>query len=107
MNTRLQQFISAENLTQSQFADSIGVAKAGISHILSGRNRPGYEFFRAIAQKYPKINLEWLITGKGKMYKEPSTEMNTLNELPQLFDNKKVIEKVLVFYSDGTFTEIA
>ena len=26
MNTRLQQFLSAENITQSQFADNIGVA---------------------------------------------------------------------------------
>ncbi len=122
MNTRLQQFISAENLTQSQFADSLGVARAGISHVLSGRNRPGYDFFRAIALKYPRLNLEWLITGKGKMYKEPdifahqdvmeansapSDEINTLNSTPQLFENKKIIEKVLIFFSDGTFTEIA
>ena len=69
MNQRLQQFLSAENISQAQFADSIEVARASVSHVLAGRNRPGYDFIRSIAEHYPKLNLEWLITGKGKMYK--------------------------------------
>ena len=44
MNSRLQQFLDAENINQAQFADSIGVARASVSHILAGRNRPGYDF---------------------------------------------------------------
>ena len=43
MNQRLQQFLNAENLTQTQLADRLGVAKASVSHILAGRNKPGYE----------------------------------------------------------------
>jgi len=66
--------MNAENLTQSQFADSIGVARASISHILSGRNKPGFDFIENIARKYPNLNLEWLITGKGKMYGSPIVE---------------------------------
>lgn len=68
MNTRLKQFLLAENISQSQFADTIGVARASISHILSGRNKPGFEFFSSIARHYPTLNLSWLITGKGRMY---------------------------------------
>ena len=69
MNRRLQQFLSAENITQSQFADKIGVAKASVSHILSGRNKPGFEFIESMANCYPNLNLDWLIGGKGRMYK--------------------------------------
>lgn len=69
MNKRLQQFLTVENITQSQFADRIGVAKASVSHILAGRNRPGFDFIESMASCYPNLNLEWLITGKGKMYK--------------------------------------
>jgi len=69
MNTRLQQFLSAENISQAQFADTIGVARASVSHILAGRNRPGFDFIERMAKRYPSLNLEWLITGKGKMYK--------------------------------------
>lgn len=73
MNQRLQQFLAAENISQAQFADTIEVARASVSHVLAGRNRPGYEFIKSIADHYPKLNLEWLISGKGKMYKQDSS----------------------------------
>ncbi len=72
MNTRLQQFLAAENLTQAQFAESINVAAAGISHILAGRNKPGYDFLLNTMKRYPSLDIEWLMTGKGKMYKNTS-----------------------------------
>ena len=68
MNRRLQQFLAAENVSQSQFADTIGVARASISHILAGRNKPGFDFIERTARHYPDLNLDWLITGRGKMY---------------------------------------
>ncbi len=70
MNTRLKQFLAAENISQSQFADTIRVVRASVSHVLSGRNNPSYEFIRAIMLSYPHLNMEWLLVGKGKMYKE-------------------------------------
>jgi len=69
MNVRLQQFLQAENISQSQFADTIGVARASVSHILAGRNKPGYDFLDGMMKNFPTLNIEWLITGKGKMYK--------------------------------------
>ena len=80
MNRRLEQFLKAENISQSQFADSIGVARASVSHILAGRNRPGFDFLLNMAKAYPTLNLEWLITGKGRMYsagKAPTTLFET------------------------------
>lgn len=76
MNRRLEQFLKAENISQSQFADNIGVARGSVSHILAGRNKPGFDFLLNMAKAYPSLNLDWLITGKGRMYgggKTPST----------------------------------
>lgn len=73
MNTRLKQFLAAENITQAQFADNINVVRASVSHVLSGRNNPSYEFIRSIMLKYPRLNVEWLMFGKGKMYKDASS----------------------------------
>ena len=70
MNTRLKQFLAAENISQAQFADSINVVRASVSHVLAGRNNPSYDFIKAIMDNYPQLNIEWLILGKGKMYKE-------------------------------------
>lgn len=69
MNQRLIQFLSAENLSQSQFADTIGVARASVSHIIAGRNKPGFDFIESMARHFPSLNIEWLIMGKGRMYK--------------------------------------
>ena len=79
MNKRLQQFLAAENISQAQFADTIEVARASVSHVLAGRNKPGYDFIKSIADHYPKLNLDWLINGKGKMYKETAAS----SEIPQ------------------------
>lgn len=73
MNKRLQQFLAAENISQAQFADTIGVARASISHILAGRNKPGFDFIESTARHFPALNLEWLITGRGRMYNSTKT----------------------------------
>ena len=81
MNTRLKQFLAAENISQAQFADTINVVRASVSHVLAGRNNPSYDFIRAIMDNYPALNIEWLILGKGKMYKE--REAGLLFEEPE------------------------
>lgn len=92
MNTRLKQFLAAENISQSQFADTIKVVRASVSHVLAGRNNPSYDFIKAIMDNYPALNIEWLILGKGKMYKDTATAQaqttppsNEVNNEPDLF----------------------
>ncbi len=70
MNERIQQFLAAENISQAQLADTLGVSKASISHIISGRNKPGTDFLVSLLQHYPELNIEWILTGNGKMYRE-------------------------------------
>lgn len=78
MNVRLQQFLAAENITQAQLADTLNVARAGISHILAGRNKPSYDFLSSLMLKYPRLNIEWMMFGKGKMYKDNETSSNQM-----------------------------
>lgn len=117
MNQRLQQFLNAENLSQSQFAERLGVAKASVSHILAGRNKPGFEFIESLSRQFPNLNLEWLIGGRGKMYKVTGQEIdppvpqadNIFEESPESIesqlDHPKIV-KVVIFYDNGTFQEI-
>lgn len=70
MNIRIQQFLAAENISQSQLADTLGVARASISHVVAGRNKPSFDFIESMSRNYPELNLDWLITGNGKMYKQ-------------------------------------
>lgn len=107
MNRRLLQFLQAENLTQTQFADTLSVARGGVSHILSGRNKPGYDFLESLLLHYPRLNLEWLLTGKGRMYKDASpedSESGTTDLFPAVVPSRDVT-RIVVFYSDNSYQE--
>ena len=107
MNKRLLQFLTAENISQAQLADTLGVARAGISHIIAGRNKPGFDFIESMALHYPSLSLEWLVTGKGKMYvSEPLLEADALNDATERADNQRKVVKVIVYFDDNTFQEL-
>ena len=117
MNRRLLQFLQAENITQTQLADTLSVARGSVSNILSGRNKPGYDFLESLILHYPHLNLEWLVSGKGKMYHDPDSGMPVESAAQQneqvqldLFSqqtpvNNREISKIMVFFSDKTFQE--
>ena len=129
MKNRLTQFLLSEQLTPARFADILGVQRSGISHILSGRNKPGFDLMEKILIKFPDINAEWLITGKGKMYKEEPTphhdtdvpslknrdlfsEISSMTQpIPQPIPQEKAtteerrISKIIILYTDKSFSE--
>ncbi len=77
MTDRIALLLKAKNITASQFADEIGVQRSNISHVLSGRNKPSLEFIQKILKRYPEINPDWILFGKGPM----NMEYNLFSEL--------------------------
>jgi len=71
MKERILEFLKQENKSSAQFAEEIGVQASGISHILSGRNNPSLDFVLKMLEKYKFLSTDWLLFGKGSMYKEP------------------------------------
>ena len=71
MKERILEFLRNENKTSSQLAEDIGVQPSGISHIISGRNNPSLDFVIKMLEKYSFLSAEWLLFGRGSMYKEP------------------------------------
>lgn len=104
MNRRLLQFLQAENITQAQLADTLSVARGSVSHILSGRNKPGYDFLESLLLHYPTLNLDWLMTGRGKMYRSEDEEQDLSLILKTPVETRR-IEKITVFYSDSSFQD--
>tara|TARA_B100000795_G_scaffold242924_1_gene206480 strand:+ start:273 stop:572 length:300 start_codon:yes stop_codon:yes gene_type:complete len=97
MYKRLKNWMESEGLKPSLLADNIGVNRATISHILSGRNKPSIDFFEKLLNIYPNINTNWLISGIGYMKND--------NNEKQVFSIKKV-DKVVVFYNDNSFEQL-
>lgn len=69
MQNRLHKLLDSEQLTPAKFAEILGVQRSAISHILTGRNNPSFDLISKIISKFPTLNSDWLITGKGNMYK--------------------------------------
>jgi transcriptional regulator with XRE-family HTH domain len=113
---RLQIIIDYYGESASSFAEKIGVQRSSISHILSARNKPSLEFILKIMSSFPEVAWHWLIHGTGSF---PSTEIkSTIKTTVQNdmgFDsdvkkiikedvvNDKVIERIVIFYADGSF----
>ncbi len=97
MHERLKNWMGIESLKSSALADSIGVNRATISHILSGRNKPSIDFLEKLLNVYPNINANWLISGIGYM-------QDNMDQKEVLVSKK--IGKVVVFYDDNSFEEV-
>ena len=68
MKERLVQLLDLEQLSPSKFSDIIGVQRSSVSHIVSGRNKPSYDFLQKTLKAFPGLNADWLILGEGTMY---------------------------------------
>ncbi len=135
MNNRLQQFLDLENLRPAQFADIMGIQRSSVTHILSGRNKPGFDFIQKFLLKFPSVNPDWFLLGRGKPLREQNTSApapRTIDASPELFASPLEVElsgnpdsgndvqmpeengtgapsrdvrRITLFYSDGTFQE--
>jgi transcriptional regulator with XRE-family HTH domain len=86
MKDRILEFLKAENKSSAQLAEEIGVQPSGISHILSGRNKPSLDFVLKMMEKYKFLSTDWLLFGKGTMYKE--IKMQSLFDEMNISDRK-------------------
>lgn len=64
---RIKDFCKAEKMNISAFEVAIGVANGYVNSISKSI---GIDKIEIIIEKFPNLNLEWLLAGKGEMYKE-------------------------------------
>jgi transcriptional regulator with XRE-family HTH domain len=91
ISERIDFLMRDNNMSPSAFADRVGVQRSNISHIMSGRNKPGLDILEKIVTSFPALNASWLLTGKGEPY-AISTETKSVH-----------LERIVHYYTDGTF----
>jgi transcriptional regulator with XRE-family HTH domain len=131
MIERILEFMKERNLSPSQFADEIGIQRSGMSHLISGRNKPSLEFIMKVLKRFPEVKAEYLLYGttedvkdeiletgnkKEAMHSKPVTlfdQPDLIGETSQTKPTKPVkrdreerkMEKIVIFYNDRTFRE--
>ena len=125
---RLQIILNYYGISATDFSNQISVNRSTISHLLSGRNKPSLDFVMKVLEKFPEVELYWILNGKGNFpsenNKNPTTSSinektpkigtslknieNTENESPLPIKisknlNEDNIDRIIIFYKDGSF----
>ena len=130
---RLIEIMKSQELNAKQLSLELGVSAGTISNILGGRNKPSLEFLQNVANHFPFISPTWLFLGFGEKYidgytpssselghtlfsqaessnmVETPSESRTLNDTAVSMgaqpSSARTVQKIVIFYSDGTFEE--
>lgn len=123
--TRIRTVMTHYGLTVSTLADTIGVQRSSISHLLSGRNKPSLDFVMKLVQTYTEVSLYWLLYGEGHFptteelpttpplrtpYEKEEETFLPKRELPRVETSKSSTKqpvRIVLLYSDGTFESFA
>jgi transcriptional regulator with XRE-family HTH domain len=134
MNDRFIKLMQYYNLTPSLFADEIGVNRPGISHIISGRNKPGVELIQKVLKRFPEVSTDWLLMGNGSMFINPEKALAAkeqkvnldlftaienptsvaMKEEPEKSPNAEAkstknsssnIKRITIYFADGSFKD--
>jgi transcriptional regulator with XRE-family HTH domain len=90
MKERIEQILKDKKLSQSEFADRIGVNRSSITHLMTGRNKSSETVLARTLLVFSDINPQWLSEGIGKMYKsfQPATDTSTTNTENKTFEDE-------------------
>ena len=124
--TRIRIIMDKEGHSPASFADTLGIGRPLMSHVLGGRNNPSLQLVMKILEFFPAYSADWLVRGvednsKSLSMEEKPTELfGVSKELPPARPEKNVayvapssektvsnsaIQRTLLFYTDGTFEE--
>ncbi len=79
MKEKIVQLMKSEGLTPSRMAEILEIQPSGISHLVSGRNRPSFDLLQKILRRFPNINPYWLMLDDEQMYRNVSDEEQIAN----------------------------
>jgi transcriptional regulator with XRE-family HTH domain len=100
-NLRFKEWLDSQNRSASSVAGNLGVSRAVLSHILSGRNKLSLSVVQSAARTYRDFDLVYVVLGE-RQRKRPNNETiathypvfdvkvnstltNTANHLDQVF----------------------
>jgi predicted transcriptional regulator len=93
-NKRMIEVMVRTEHSKSSFAHALGVSLPLITHITTGRNKPGLDIIQKLLSRFEHISPDWLLLGKGEMYREKAKKVDYSPIILQIEDISKQMEVV-------------
>lgn len=68
MKDRISALMRSMGMSQKNFAAEIRISPGSLSSIFSGRNNPSLSTLNNIHERFPEVNMDWLLNGNGEMF---------------------------------------
>lgn len=85
MKDRINALMKHMGMSQKNFAAEICISEGALSSIFSGRTKPTLNTVNSIHERFPEVNMGWLMDGKGEMF--ISSPVNPLQTDPNEGDS--------------------
>ena len=105
MKDKLRDLLESEGLKPGQFAEMLGINPAGVSHLLAGRNKPGFELLQKILRRFPRVNPDWLLLDQGAMYRTTVSESTSTVTEPEPANSIGSVNETAPIASSGNLFE--
>ena len=112
LNKRIVEIMVRFNHSKSSLATELGVSLPLITHITTGRNKPGIELLQRVMQRFPDIDPIWLFLGEGVMLKpapkqvDLSPVLSKINDLNVLVNNALEVNRTMLDYHKLLLDEV-
>lgn len=110
---RIKKIITDNNLSNSEFAEKIGIPKSSVTHLLSERNNPSLDVIIKISESFDNISLDYLIFGHKKIKEIPSKTLNKLSDEideetteDSVKDSNNNLKSIILIYENNKFEQI-
>jgi plasmid maintenance system antidote protein VapI len=97
MKEKIEFLLRNKGLTSTQLARMLEIQPSGISHILSGRNKPSFDLVVKILRAFPDIDPDWLLLDGEQIFRTGESSPTSSADIApasevSLFDSTKNIE---------------
>jgi transcriptional regulator with XRE-family HTH domain len=110
---RIKKIITDNNLSNSEFAEKIGIPKSSVTHLLSERNNPSLDVIIKISETFEDISTDYLIFGYESDKELPLEPLNNLfddlnKEISEdsVKDSNNNIKSIILIYENNKFEQI-
>ena len=110
---RIKKIISDNNLSNSEFAEKIGIPKSSVSHLFSERNNPSLDVIIKISEIFEDISTDYLIFGYKSDKEIPTEPLNNLfddlnkeTSKDSVKDSNNNIKSIILIYENNKFEQI-